>query len=1086
MQSKDQKNETLPMVIAVLLVLMSSISVLLASDTAADEATGTMDAWIIGTVENGELGIQISCQTLKRVGGNPPQQLYFNGTTDVSGNFNITVDSNQWGSPTEIGQFTVYAYSTYYKQMIPGSEMYMFSDHIYSGNESSVPQGSLVARDYPTSNLTLRVLNGSSGEPLPGASVELGYRPNIPEPPFELTSISDATGEVSYSKVRSVNTSVEITKANFRPLSDTEPANYFIVKEGGDTFLSFDLVERPWPFTVLVGSEDVNYSQPIRIDFNRVMDHSSIIKQSNYGLWKVDGMVAIPYRLTARESDRMVDLEPLSDLEFNTTYELRIEPYLYDEGATRPLWRAMTVTFTTELPPGSIVGRMVNSVTMEPAEGMWVRVLDQHSVTDEDGFFSFPVVPAGTYKLVVDESYLYNSTTMPGTKVEKGKAVDLGDVPIDPKTWGSLKVKVFSGQTPLEGAWVRIVDDFVTEDDLNYTTDYKGEVYFDKVIAGAVTVDVSAANHNQRGDMAFVPASGEGYLEISLTEDPLPVSVEAVNVLQEDTVDPSTNFHIQLLEPIKFSTLNVTIWTTDVDDEPVQSIPLSIEAGGDELTYIVNPDIQLPLERTFLLTVSSELVSLEGSTPVLWRDLRYVFRTPDLPDININGTLLFEGGVIEGFAVTFQEFSALTDETGNFNISVDPNTPSLTGVLTVNGTIYGYTVYTKDLEISAGEVREVGVIDMLHVDGWYTVDPPDGSTNVDPSTVVECVFQEPIIPPEEDRFSRLISIIPDGLSAPVPGQYTVSGGNRTVIFYPDEDLEPNTLYRIRISKDLKREGNISMFPLGNSTTFKIKPPSIVITILEPADPLDVPIDSSIRVAFSYDVVKGSIEGGLDLTPDVEGARFDWVSGSELRFFANFATSTEYELRIPAGIYGSTGEPLPSTFTFSFTTGTGYAFEHDLGSPQIFPSPDQGWEPGQNIRISGIVTGSEGYIITVKMIKEERTHVEETAIVSPDGTWSMNLTAPDENGEYSMTIQISMSGGPVADEEIYQVMVGDVETSASDDNTNLIMIVIILVLVALIVVAGLMYARTQRVRARKELSGIEYTEVESDWEDEDEE
>ncbi|MGA1820196.1 MAG: Ig-like domain-containing protein [Thermoplasmatota archaeon] len=1075
------------LVLCILLMLVISAFVHLNSnDVSADEVIGTQDAWIKGSVVNGELGMKVTCQSMKLVGGNPVQ-IYFNGTTDASGNFNITVDSNNWGGQPEISPYTVFIFSTYYKEAIPGSDFYPFTENIFSGNVTGVPPGSLIARDFATSNLTVKILNRTSGEPLPGTRVEISHKQNIPTPPFPIAKSTDTNGEVYYPLIRSVNTTVEATRTNFRPLSTTEPDNYVIVNEGGETSIVFELFEKPWPFTVLVGSEDVNHSQPIRIDFKRTMDHTSILKTGNYGLWKVDGMVPVPYRLTSRDSDRMVDLEPLDDLEFNTSYILRIEPYLLDDSAMRPLWRAMTVTFTTELPPGSITGRLVNAKTLVPAEGLFVRVIDQLSVTDEDGIFHFPVVPAGTYRLDVDESYLYNSTTKPGTIVDKGEGLDLGDIPVGPKKWGSLRVKVLSDGMPLEGAWVQVVDDLIQKGDMNLTTNGTGEVLFKNVVSGAVTVDASAHHHNRRGDMALVPESGRGYIEIELTEDPLPVWIEVVNENTDGSVAPGSNFLVHVPEAIKFSTLNVTIWRTDPMGDLLQEIPLSIEAGLDELTYIVNPDIQLPLESSYILIVSGELETLDDSTRILWRNLEFSFRTPDLPMVHVDGTLLFEGKVIEGYDVVFGSFHDATDDEGYFNISVDPDTASVSGTFSANGSMYGYGSFDLKLYLQAGDVRHLGTIDLFHISGWYTVAPAPGAVNVDPSVVVVFSFKEPIMVPEEDRFSRLLSVVPEGLSAPIAGEYAVGDGNRTVTFTPGDILEPNTVYNIRVSKDLMRWDNVSMFPLGNSTHFKVKPPAITVTVLDPTDPQGVPIDSGIRIAFSYDVEKELVEDNIEILPDVEGIDLEWTSGSEVRIRAYFQVSTEYQLKVKAGIYGIDGEPLPADFSYTFETGAGYGMDHDIGSPQIFPAPGNGWKAGENIRFSGVVSDSAGYEITVRVTKDGSVFREATATVSADGTWSLNISAPDEDGTYTLVVGIAMPGGPVADEVTFEVKVAKEGAATNgDDNTTLILIVLIIIAVLAVIIIAAVYAKNQRAKAARELSDIEYTEVEGDWEDPDEE
>ncbi|MBN1538653.1 MAG: Ig-like domain-containing protein, partial [Candidatus Thermoplasmatota archaeon] len=436
-----------------------------------------------------------------------------------------------------------------------------------------------------------------------------------------------------------------------------------------------------------------------------------------------------------------------------------------------------------------------------------------------------------------------------------------------------------------------------------------------------------------------------------------------------------------------------------------------------------------------------------------------------------------------GYRVDISPFHAFTDESGNFSVSIDPDEPVFKGVLEVNGSIYGYGSYSMELELDAGSFHDKGKINLFHVDGWYNVAPAAGSTDVEPSTSVIFKFREPIIVPAEDRFSRLFSIIRDGSRSPVPGNYEVSEDNRTITFKPTDGLEPGMLYHVKISRDLMRWDNVSMFPLGNSTGFRVRPPFMNITVIEPSDALELPIDGFIRISFSSLVDKAEIEDEMIIQPPVQGVRFIWVSGSETRITAFFKVSTDYVLELQSGTYGLEGEFLTANFLFPFKTSTGYGNEHVLEEPQIFPSPDGGWEPGQNIRFSGTVTNSTGYLLTVKVLKEGATYREASSFISEGGRYSVNISAPNENGKYTLSIALSMPDGPVADERSYEVQVGDAGAgSEPEDNTTTIILIIIVLVVIAVIIGAVLYGRHQRSRVGSETTGIEYSEDEADWED----
>jgi hypothetical protein len=705
-----------------------------------------------------------------------------------------------------------------------------------------------------------------------------------------------------------------------------------------------------------------------------------------------------------------------------------------------------------------------------------------------DGVFHFPLIPEGSYRMDVDESFLYNFTSITDLEVQKGMTLDVGDIQLGPKSMGSLKVQVNSSGVPLEGAWVRIVDDMIRDDSFNLTTNSTGVAFYPKVLAGAVTLEAGAEHHNIRGDMAFVPVGREGLIEFNLVEDQLPVWIEPVETDTGGNVLAGSDLLVHVPEPITFSTLNITMWRTDPDNNRIEEIPLTPpEKGVDDLTYIIDPMISLPLESSYVLIVSDELMTLVSPTRVIWRNLEYEFSTPDLPLIHINGTLLFEGEVMEDFEVRFHQFAAFTDDTGNFNITVDPVIYDVNGELIVNGSIYGYGIFEEDLSLTAGMQYEVGTINLFHVPGWYSVSPSDGSENVDPDTVIVFTFMRSLMVPEPDKMNRFLSLIPEGQSAPIAGDYLVSDENRTVTFTPANELEPNTLYQVKISRDLKGWDNVSMFPLGNRTTFTTKPPAISISIIEPstADPL--PLDGTIRLGFSYNVDKTAVENALSFDPSVGSVMIDWVSGSEIRITGNLRAEEDYTLSLPSGIYGLDNEPVLTDFIFDFTTGAGYGRDHLIGTPQIFPDPEEGWEPGETIRLSGNVDDSPGFIVTLVLSKGDEQILDRTEAIDMNGGWNINITSPLEEGSYKLVLTVSMPEGPVADEIEYDVDVGEASSSTPASNGSTIMIVIIIIIVVLIViVAAVIYAMNQRKKADDELSSVEYTELkEDDWEDDEE-
>ncbi|MGA1848129.1 MAG: Ig-like domain-containing protein, partial [Thermoplasmatota archaeon] len=932
----------------------------------------------------------------------------------------------------------------------------------------------------------ITVYNKTSGQQLESARVELVYGPEIPDPPFILTKATNSSGQVEYLQVRSINTTVDITKPNFLSLPASGDPDWVNINEGVETLAYFYLTERPWPFRILTDGDDVNVSQPVVVDFRTEMDPSTIIDTSNYRLTNTDEDSEVGFTLTAKDSNRKVDIRPTSPLDFDTNYTLRLDTGFRDDGGSRLLWRAMTGSFRTELPPGTLSGNVMDGGDGSPVSGLRVKLIDQTAVTDGTGHFEFPVVPAGSYRLEVEESFLYNGTSLTGVRIDKGEDLELEDIHVDPKNWGSLEVKVLSGGDPLEGAWVNLISPYIWGDHYNLTTNSTGSVHYPRVVVGAVTMEIGADHHSTRPDVALVKKDELKLLTVNLVEDPLPVSISPAQVNPDGTVPQNSNFMITLSEAIKFSTLNLTMFQIDEDGSVIKELPiLPPGPGGDELTYIIDPP-PLLLESRYMFVLSKELMTLNDPRPILWRDLYHIFRTPELPLSHLNGSLLFDAMPLEGFPVRFGGFEAETLEDGSFNITVDLSVRSMEGEFSVNGSMYGYITYTETVEIEAGEVIEMGNIDLHHLPQWYSVIPSDGSENIEPDTDITFQFKVGIMVPEEDKWTRLLSVIEEGSNAPISGSYSVSNGNRTVVMTPADTLGSNKIYTVRISKDLKREDNITMFPVGNRTTFKVKPPSIGVTLLEPSVLEDVPIDSEFRLAFNFPVVRESIQSGLLFDPSASGIGFEWLSDMEVKVTAYLSVDTQYELVIQSGVYGKASEPLVSPYTVEFTTGDTYGLTHSLTNLQLFPDPEEGWITGDSITISGGADSSKGYIVRIVMKEGGKMVLEEQTSVDEQGQWTLNITVPGEPGTYTLDVELSMPGGPVAASLSYTVEVREEGVIGGDDEdlTPLLIAAVIIALVIILVVGAILFARNQRRRAEEELS-VDYTDVEGDWEDPEE-
>ncbi len=1072
--------KAISMIAMIMIVLTAGSALIMTVEGENDIPINMQDAYIVGKVVNGTSGIKVSCRTINTPmgAGSNPFTMYFNGTTNATGQFNITVDSNATALPPDylLDKYSVTIFRTYYLDVSKGS--YILANHIEKGDEAQVPDGALEMTPTATGDVTVRILNKTSGEPLEDVTVTLDHPPGPPPIPFNKVKVTDSAGEVVYNNVRADDIIIEGTRVNFLDLSSTVSENIGAVAEGTMTVLEFNLTEKPWPFltTPSPGSQTANITEGVLINFQTAMDPSSITSKSNYMF--EDGLgTPVPFSIVSvGTGNDKVRIVPDEQMEYDSDYILYILRSIRSQGGWNQLWRNMDVNFHTELRPGIVQGRILETGSGMPVQGISVELVDQTAISDPDGIFHFPVVIPGLHDLRIDDSYLYDGVSVADIDVKRGDDLDLGNISIAPLSHGSMRVTVTSDGSPFEGAWVKVLSSLLSQDEMNMTTNSTGVAYFERVRSGNVNLRVGADHYSPRIDIALIPEGGTGNLSIELFEDDPPIIVQLTEEVAPGFADPSSDFLLLMPEPIDFQTLVVSLWKLQ-DGERISEVPLfPPQTGSVQDSYLVRVQGNLPLESDMELIVDDGLLALNGSEPVLWEDLIYKFSTPLLPLSYIVGKVLLEGKPLEDLEVRFQDQIGYTDDEGNLNISIDLSTLSLTGKLIVNMTDMGYSLFQKEITITPGSLVNIGELTILPLSGWYSVSPIPGSMDVDPETNIIFSFTlEPMVP---GNWSDVLKVVKEGMSAPLTGIFTSSNGNKTVTFDPFSSLDRNTVYRVTVSKGLMQKGGIPMFPVGNTTSFRVLPPEITIEVLSPTITEDVALDVQVRLSFGVSQNRSLVQSSLDISPTVTGISFHWVSGSELIIEAFFTASENYTLSLAPGIYGSQGEPLTSSFQLQFSTGTSYSMDHSFTSINLIPEPDAGWNTGQSVRVSGTADHSAGY--EVKVTIGDR---EWTSTVNAGGIWSVELILPDTGMKGTMRVSIGVPGGPEAHFKEYSIEIKENKNGTTDDGTDLTLIFIIasVLVILLAVIAGLLFIRSQKKKAEMEMD-IDYTEVDGEWDD----
>ena len=1033
---------------------------------------GAADAYIAGIVKNGTEGMDIAIRTLDNT-TEPPEFRYFNTTTTTGGEFNSTVDSD----PTILAPYEVEVFRTYHKEMV--KSFYAFNRSIESGETMTVPNGELEAVDAPTGDLEVKILNGSSGEPLSGVEVIVDHFQELPEIPNSVNT-TNGTGSVLFEDLLPENTSVEATLDNFRDLSSTQPENWVVIEEGRRTTISFQLKEKPWPYDTdpSNGETGVNVSRNIVVDFRRVMNKASVENTDNYRLYREEDGFNLSFEARMNQDGDAVRLDPLNDLDHNTTYVLRIDTGIKTSVGSKPLWRAMTVRFTTEFPLPVISGRLVDNMDHTPVEGVEITLFDRRIVSNSSGEFHFGNVLPGTYSLSVEESFLYDEFSETGIELDRGDVYDMGDVELDRLPWGSLNVTVRSDYGPVLNAWVSIKDSAY-----NLTTNSKGSVSFSPVRADRLTLTAGAPHHSGIMEQSIVEENKTSFLTINLIEDPLPVSVEPTKLISPGIVKPSTLFNISFTEAVKQNTLDVVISELDDEGDPSRELDLLPITIGGVNKYVVKTISDLPLESEFMLLINRSLLTQEDEE-LLWRSYGYRFSTPEVPDSKVNGIILLEGRPYPDLTFTLNGEEYGVNEEGIFNVTVDMDALELDLVLKVDGSSLGYEVLYHNFSVDSGADIDLGSLSLSPIQGLFSVTPGNGEASVDPGTDVVLEFRDPIAS-DESQLPELIELIPADAQAPLTGTYSLENGSRRVVFTPSNRLEEGRSYIVRISSDLAFQGGDMVLPVGKESSFTVRKKAVEIDLISPdSDKLnDLPLDGTLRFSFGVALNKTYLEESMDIDPFPLRRSIVWHSASEASLRMFLEEGVFYTLTIPSGVYGREGEVLPDHYSLDLYSGGGYGGQYFESSFSIEPPLEDEMSPGGELRFNGIIENGSGMEAVVSITGDgvDRTH---TSTVGEDGSWQIIFDLPNTTGSLEVKFHFGIPGQEPVDERSWNIDIMQAEDEPDQDgeDNSVMLIAIIIGIVALAVAVVIFIYINRKRREEPEAEDIEYDEVDIEMEE----
>ncbi|MBM9498666.1 Ig-like domain-containing protein [Leptospira sp. 201903071] len=163
-------------------------------------------------------------------------------------------------------------------------------------------------------------------------------------------------------------------------------------------------------------------------------------------------------------------------------------------------------------------------------------------------------------------------------------------------------------------------------------------------------------------------------------------------------------------------------------------------------------------------------------------------------------------------------------------------------------------------------------------------------------------------------------------STPIPGNVTVNNSN--LVFTPSSPLASSTVYTVILSKDLRSADGLLLnenfsWTFTTATVSDLIAP--VVSLVTPIhSSVSVPINTSLTVAFSETMNCTSLNGSsFTLNDGVSVSGNVTCSGSTATFtpFLSLLSNTNYTANVSIAARDLAGNPIASSFSWSFTTGS---------------------------------------------------------------------------------------------------------------------------------------------------------------------
>jgi len=960
-------------------------------------------------------------------------------------------------------------------------------------------------------SMSLTVLNGTSGEPLQ----DVGFR--FPRhKPFDTSEsglVTDVNGDVTFNGLqlgrdRNNRVEIEFLKENFNtedgsgklalPLYLGNTTHYTVVLRENDLVNIF----APSDGAIKVKTEKEIVS--IFIRFHHPMNKTSVNSNTVYLEETGAGKVDVGYRWDAE--GRSVNLEPVEDLKYNTTYKMVVTPRVLNITDVENLWRTFESTFTTWLRPARVFGTVYIEGTMNPApQGTEIQLDNEPRVVLNNGQFDNPSVKEDTIHTLtvygpevgsVSEYMYYGNMGDPYSfNIGRGVDLEVNDIYVTKRETRTVIFTVVDEEgAPLEG--VTLLNQITKEE---FQTDMAGQASVEDIRTDLTTpFRASLENYFDQAFSIYAGTEDPTYKNLTLLEEELPVEVKARGVYDV----PLTVGVVSIIDVDSYIIMD---FLKDMDTETMTTDNIQILGpGGSPITvdvrnetgsfkrWLVIPRNDLLYNTQYTLLVTESVAEAAGSNP-FWKDLRITFRTQSLDSAAVNGRVTVREKGVEGIPikVTYNGNVIATGTSGvngYYVLDIDMNVFQLSPITIIaNGSALGLTTR----EISARTITSGGALnntdfELERLPDWFTVIyPRDEHDRMLVTGTIVLKFGEAL--EHEDLPSFMENFT---LGSPrVDIEITISEDGKTVTVDPVSELDYDSSYVLSISdftegefyRELKTVGGTRALIRGEVIELLTEFKPIEALLQSPSketlnDPAGVPINTDIVIYFTnYSVNRDMIQENIQIISanndtEVTGISHTWSANGRTLTITHddFAGLTEYMLELPAGNYGENGERMRKDLLVYFTT-------------RVVTIP------GLDVFSEFPVYPQEAGLITVTALNPLGTPIRVAVMIrpanNPNANWSLinnfTLAALEErqisldftgreDGEYTVLIRVFDGSKPVVLNEYYKNMVIGSKGNGENDIDLFIIIVIVVVVLVLIGLGIFLFMQTRKKDIEEEL------------------